>query len=122
MQEQAARTAEQGAMEMMLQHRQFKLHRTGRIASSKFTLLSFPPRWYYDVLRGLDYFARAGARCDPRLQDALDLLHARRRKDGAWLVQFKHPGKVFFDMEPTGGPSRWNTLRALRVLRWWDGG
>ncbi len=54
------------------------------------------------------------------LQDAIDLLHDKRRKDGRWPVQQKYPGKVFFDMEQIGEPSRWNTLRALRVLGWWS--
>jgi hypothetical protein len=49
----------------------------------------------------------------------MDLLHKRRRKDGFWPVQNRHPGREFFQMEKTGGPSRWNTLRALRILRWW---
>jgi hypothetical protein len=113
--------AEQSALELLLQHRLFRSDKTGQVIDNKFTMLSFPPRWRYDVLRGLDYFARAGWRRDPRLQDAIDLLLDRRRKDGHWPVQQKHPGKVFFAMEPTGGPSRWNTLRALRVLRWWEG-
>ena len=125
----AALAAEQSTLEMMLQHRLFKSHHTGEVIDPKFTLLSFPPQWHYDVLRGLVYFARAGmsrssgasAPRDSRLQDAMDLLHARRRKDGTWPVQHKHPGKVFFDMEKTGGPSRWNTLRALQVLHWWEG-
>jgi hypothetical protein len=83
-------------------------------------MLSFPHRWHYDVLRGLDYFARAGAARDPRLQDAITLLQEKRRGDGRWPVQQKYSGKVFFEMEKIGGPSRWNTLRALRVLRWWE--
>lgn len=102
----------------MLQHRLYKSDKTGQVIYPKFTMLSFPYRWHYDVLRGLEYFARSGALWDPRLQDAIDLLSQRRRKDGLWPVQQKYPGKVFFDMEKTGGPSRWNTLRALRVLRW----
>ncbi len=80
-----------------------------------------PYRWHYDVLRGLEYFALAGMPRDNRIQDAINLLHKKRRKDGRWPVQQKYPGKVFFDMEQTGRPSRWNTLRALRVLRWWNG-
>jgi hypothetical protein len=84
-------------------------------------MLSFPPRWYYDILRGLEYFSRSGAPRDSRLIDAIDLLTSKRRKDGRWPVQHKHPGLVFFDMEKAGEASRWNTLRALRVMRWWEG-
>jgi hypothetical protein len=115
-----ALAAEQSALELMLQHGLFKSHHTGEPADPKFTLLSFPPYWHYDVLRGLAYFARIGTEHDPRIQDAIDLLNARQRKDGAWPVQHKHSGQVFFDMEKTGGPSRWNTLRARQVLRWWE--
>jgi hypothetical protein len=111
---------EQSALEFTLQHHLFKSDHTGQIIDQKFTKLSFPYRWHYDLLRGLDYFARVGQPRDPRLQDAIDVLHERRRKDGRWPVQQKYPGKVFFDMEQPGGPSRWNTLRALRVLRWWE--
>jgi len=112
--------AEKGALEFMLEHRLFKSDKTGEIINPRFTLLSYPHRWYYNVLRGLAYFARASAAHDERLQDAIDLLHQRRRADGAWPVQHKYPGKSYFDMEKVGGPSRWNTLRALRVLRWWE--
>jgi hypothetical protein len=111
--------AEQKALELMLQHRLFKSDQTGEIINPKFTMLSYPPRWHYDILRGLAYFARAGRPRDSRLQEAIDLLYQRRRADGFWPVQNKYSGKTFFEMEKIGGPSRWNTLRALRVLRWW---
>ena len=88
--------------------------------STTYTLLSYPHRRHYDVLRGLEYFARANAPRDERLRDAIDLLNSRRGADGTWPVQHKYPGKVFFQMEQVGRPSRWNTLRALRVLQWWE--
>jgi hypothetical protein len=113
--------AEQQAMEFALEHRLFKSDKTGEIIHHNFTLLSYPHRWYYNVLRGLDYFARVNTPYDERLQDAIALLKSRRRPDGTWPVQHKYPGKSFFDMEKIGGPSRWNTLRALRVMRWWEG-
>jgi hypothetical protein len=112
--------AEKKALEFMLAHRLFKSHRTGSIINPKFTLLSYPHRWHYDVLRGLVYFARVNATHDVRLQDAIDLLCAQRRADGTWPLQYKYSGKVFFDMEKVGQQSRWNTLRALRVLKWWE--
>jgi hypothetical protein len=79
--------------------------------------LSYPSRWFYDTLRALDHFRSAGVAYDPRMQDALDVLLQKRRKDGSWPLQAKHPGQVHFDMETPGQPSRWNTLRALRVLK-----
>jgi hypothetical protein len=112
--------AEQRALEFMLEHKLFKSHKTGEIINIHFTELSYPSRWHYDFLRGLDYFQRAGAAHDIRLQDAIELLVKKRRKDHTWPVQHRHPALSFFDMEKTGGPSRWNTLRALRVLRWWQ--
>lgn len=105
------------AQEFVLQHRLFRSDRTGAIINPGFLLLSYPSRWYYDILRGLDYFRGVGAADDPRMQDALDVLRQKRRKDGAWPLQANHPGQVHFDMETPGQPSRWNTLRALRVLR-----
>ena len=104
--------------EFFLDHRLYRSHRDGSIVDPVFTRLSFPPRWHYDLLRGLDHFQSTDAPWDDRYGDALDVLVGRRRKDGTWPVQHKHSGKVWFDMERTGGPSRWNTLRALRVLRW----
>ncbi len=85
------------------------------------TMLSYPSRWKYDILRALDYFRAAGVGYDPRMQSALDVLAQKERKDHTWPVQAKHAGQTHFEMEKTGGPSRWNTLRALRVLRHFDG-
>jgi hypothetical protein len=106
--------------EFFLEHRLYKSHHTGEIVHPSFTKFSFPPRWFYDVLRGLEYFASVKAPHDERLDDALDLLRSKQRKDGKWPVQNKHSGRVWFDMETGRRPSRWNTLRALRVLRWFD--
>jgi hypothetical protein len=106
------------AEEFLLLHRLFRSHRTGKVAKDEFTRLHFPPRWHYDVLRGLDYFRAANAPRDARLEDAIELVGARRQAGGMWSLPKAYPGKVFFEMEETGQASRWNTLRALRVLRW----
>ncbi|MDX1415737.1 MAG: hypothetical protein R3293_16185 [Candidatus Promineifilaceae bacterium] len=108
------------AREFLLQHRLFRSDRTGQIIDKRYLMLSFPSRWRYDILRALDYFQSAAIPYDPRMQDALDVLLKKRRKDGIWPVQARHPGKTHFEMEKTGGPSRWNTLRALRVLKHFD--
>jgi len=108
--------------EFLLNHRLYKSHRTGAVVDSRMTRFSFPPRWYYDVLRSLDHFQAVSAEPDTRADDAIALVLARQRSDGRWPLQNTHRGKVFFDLETGGEPSRWNTLRALRVLRWWDGG
>jgi hypothetical protein len=105
------------ARTFLLQHRLFRSDRTGKIIDRKMLMLSYPSRWRYDILRALDYFHFAGINYDPRIQDALDILIKKRRKDHKWPVQAKHPGQTHFEMEKTGGPSRWNTLRAMRVLQ-----
>jgi len=105
------------AREFILQHRLYLSDRTGEIIDKRFLMLSYPSRWRYDILRALDYFQAANIPCDERMQPALDILNRKRRSDGTWPVQAKHPGKIHFEMDQTGGPSRWNTLRALRVLK-----
>jgi hypothetical protein len=109
--------AEEGCREFMLQHRLFKSDKTGEIINKKFTMLSYPSRWFYDILRALDYFQYAGAAYDPRMEDTLEVISKKRRKDGTWPVQARHAGQTHFEMEQTGGPSRWNTLRVLRVWK-----
>jgi hypothetical protein len=120
MKAQAAREAQARGREFLLAHRLFRSHRTGKVVKTAMTRFSFPPRWHYDVLRGLDYLRDAGAGPDPRLEDGLRLLEQRRGADGRWLLQNEYPGKTFFRLEAVGQPSRWNTLRALRILRWQD--
>jgi hypothetical protein len=82
---------------------------------------SFPTRWQYDVLRALDYFCWAGESPDSRIDEAIHLLRSKQQPDGTYLLENTHPGKVHFPLEDGDGkPSRWNTLRALRVLRWYE--
>lgn len=111
------RAAQAAGEQFLLEHRLYQSHRTGRVMDSKMTRLSYPSRWRYDILRALDYFRLAGRPRDPRMDDALALLLRKRRKDGTWPLQAKHPGQVHLEMEEVGKPSRWNTLRALRVLK-----
>lgn len=103
--------------EQLLTHKLYQSHRTGQPMDPKMIMLSFPSRWRYDILRVLDYFQFANRSYDPRMTDALEIIKAKRRKDGTWPLQARHPGKVHFDMEQPGKTSRWNTLRALRVLK-----
>ncbi|NNC93361.1 MAG: hypothetical protein HKN80_12810 [Acidimicrobiia bacterium] len=120
--DQAGRVGQpvESAHQFLLAHRLYKSHRTGEVADSAFTMFSFPPRWHYDVLRGLDHFAAIRADHDPRFEDAIGLVEQKRRHDGRWKLQNRHGGRLHFAMEAGGQPSRWNTLRALRVLRWWS--
>jgi hypothetical protein len=112
--------AQERGREFLLAHRLFRSHRTGRVMKPEFTRFAFPPRWHYDVLRGLDYFRSVDAPRDERLSDAIEMVRNRRRADGRWLHEYEYRGKTYFRLESLRKPSRWNTLRALRVLKWWD--
>ena len=119
---QASRESQVRGREFLVAHRLYRSYRTGAVAKPAMTRFSFPPRWHYDALRGLDYFRDSDAARDPRLADAIRLVEQRRRPDGRWPLQNVYRGKTFFDMERADEPSRWNTLRAMRVLRWWSNG
>jgi hypothetical protein len=84
------------------------------------TKAAFPPRWHYDTLRCLDHFRERILKKDDRMVDAVNLIKEKRTPEGRWKLETKHPAKVFFEMEKVGKESRWNTLRALRVLKWWE--
>ncbi len=113
--------AQRRGREFLLAHRLFRSHRTGAVIKSEFTRFAFPPRWHYDILRALDHFRSVDAPRDTRLTEAIEIVRARRRDDGRWPLEYTYKGKTYFQMERVGRPSRWNTLRALRILRWWDG-
>jgi hypothetical protein len=115
----AMREAQRRGREFLLVHRLFRSHRTGEIIKPAFIRFAFPPRWHYDILRALDYFQNVNAPRDPRLADAIDIVQSTQLKDGRWSLQQSYKGKTYFEMERLGAPSRWNTLRALRVLKWW---
>lgn len=106
--------------EFLAVHSLYRSHRTGRPVDPKLTRLSFPPQWHHDILRGLDHFRGAAAPADPRLRDPVDVLRRLRLDDGRWPLQQRHPGASWFEMERVGEPSRWNTLRALRVIDWFE--
>lgn len=107
--------------EYLLERNLMRRKSTGEIVTSAWQQFSFPVRWHYDVLRALDYFRAVGGVPDPRLAEAIELVRSKRQADGTWLLENTHPGAVHFELEDGDGrPSRWNTLRALRVLRWYD--
>jgi hypothetical protein len=107
--------------EYLSERKLFRRKSTGEVVNPAWLQFSFPTRWQYDVLRALDYFCSAGDAPDPRMDEAIDLLRSKRQPDGTWLLENTHPGKVHFALEEGDGrPSRWNTLRAMRVLRWWE--
>jgi len=117
-----SRAARRTAEKYLLERRLLRRKSTGELISRDWLLFSYPTRWFYDVLRGLDYFRATGAAPDQRLVEAVELIRSKQQPDGTWLLENTHPGKVHFALEDGDGlPSRWNTLRALRVLRWYDG-
>jgi hypothetical protein len=102
-----------------LDHQLYRSHRTGECVNAAFLRFPFPPQWHFDALRGLEHFRAAGAAPDDRLSAAIEVIRGAQRKDGTWPAYRTYPGKVWFRMEPAG-PGRWTTLRARRVLQWWD--
>jgi hypothetical protein len=119
---EAVRTARSGGEEYLLERGLFRRKSTGEVAVPAYLDFAFPYYWHYDVLRALDYFRRSGADPDPRMAEAVAIVESRRQPDGRWLLDRIHPGRVHLDIEgPVGTASRWNTLRALRVLDWWSG-
>jgi hypothetical protein len=116
------RAARGRAEEYLLERRLLRRKSTGGLISEDWLRFSYPTRWFYDILRGLDYFRSTGAAPDQRLAEAVEIVRSKQQPDGTWLLENTHPGKVHFALEDGDGqPSRWNTLRALRVLRWYDG-
>jgi hypothetical protein len=105
--------------EYLLERALFRRHSTGEVANAAFLNFAYPPRYHYDVLRALDYLRNAGIQPDARIDDALQVVRSRQQKDGRWLLDRAHDEALAFKFgESVGEPSRWNTLRALRVLRW----
>jgi hypothetical protein len=118
-----SRAARASGEEYLLKRSLFRRLGTGEPADERFLDFLHPNRWRYDVLRALDYFraaaALSGAAPDSRLREAVDHVRARRSDDGTWPLDWRMPGRVWFDMDDgPGEPSRWVTLRAMRVLRW----
>src|ERR1700748_579113 len=114
------RTARRGGEEYLLERGLFRRMSTRAVVNPSYLEFAFPYYWHFDVLRALDYFRRSGAAADPRMAEAVAVVQSRRQADGRWLLDRIHPGRVHFDLEDVGVPSRWITLHALRVLRCWD--
>jgi hypothetical protein len=107
--------------EYLLERKLLRRKSTGEVVKRAWLQFSFPKRWHYDVLRALDYFRSAGDVPDSRVEEAVALLRSKQQPDGTWLLENTHPGQVHFALEDGDGrPSRWNTLRALRVLGWYE--
>jgi len=113
--------------EYLLERRLFRRRSTGEVierdrkGGAAWSRFAFPTWWHYDVLRGLDYLRRTGAAPDERMAEAIELVASKRDRDGRWPLEAQYPGVMPVEMdEGAGRPSRWNTLRALRVLNWYS--
>jgi hypothetical protein len=105
----------------LLDRHLFRSLRTREVIDQRWLRFSFPTFWHYDVLRGLDYLRNAGAKPDRRVREAIEILIKRRHRNGRWPLNLLHGEHIPLEMETAvGSASRWNTLRALRVLRWYD--
>jgi hypothetical protein len=114
-------TARRRGEEYLLERKLARRKSTGAIVNPAWLQFSFPIRWHYDVLRALEYFRSVGDTKDSRMDEAIDLMRSKQQPDGTWLLENTYPGKVHFALEDGDGrASRWNTLRALRVLRWYE--
>ncbi|MFL5735067.1 MAG: hypothetical protein ACJ78Q_18070 [Chloroflexia bacterium] len=121
------REARLRADEYLLERRLLRRLSTGEVierdrkGGAAWTRFSFPTWWHYDALRGLEYLRRAGATPDERVAEAIELVESKRDREGRWPLENQHPGTMAVDLdEEEGRPSRWNTLRALRVLDWYS--
>jgi len=107
-------------IEFLLQHHLYKSSTTWEIVHPNIVRLAFPPRWYFDIMRCLDHFQEKRIKHDNRINDAMALLRKKQTSEGFWKLEKRYPARSFFEMEKVGKESRWNTLRALRILKWWD--
>jgi hypothetical protein len=107
--------------EYLLERKLFRRRSTGEVVNPSWLQFSFPTHWHYDVMRALEYFRLAADVPDPRLEEAIHLLRSKQQPDGTWLLENTHPGKVHFELESGDNePGRWSTLRALRILGWYE--
>ena len=105
----------------LLARRMFRSFRSGEVIDPRWLRFSFPTFWHYDVLRGLDYLRNAGIKPGRRVREAIEIVIQRRHQNGRWPLNLLHSEHIPLEMETAvGKASRWNTLRALRVLRWYS--
>jgi hypothetical protein len=116
----AVRKARKRGEKYLLERGMFRSLRTGEVIDKRWLRFAYPTFWHYDVLRGLDYLREAGVKADSRAREAVEIVMERRHQNGRWPLNLLHRERIPVEMETrVGGASRWNTLRALRVLRWY---
>src|SRR5580692_8319314 len=113
--------ARKRAENYLLERHMFRSLRSGEVINKRWLRFTYPTHWHYDVLRGLDYLRNAGIKPDSRVREAIEIVIQRRHQNGRWPLNLLHREHVPLQMETNAGSaSRWNTLRALRVLRWYN--
>jgi hypothetical protein len=118
---EALRAARVRGQAYLLERRMLRRLSTGEVINPTWTQFSYPPGYHYDVLRGLDYLRSASVVPDERVAEAIGIVASKRGSNGRWALENPHPDELDFEMdEGEGKPSRWNTLRAMRVRRWYD--
>jgi hypothetical protein len=114
-------TARQRGENYLLERRMFRSLRTSEVIDKRWLRFAFPTFWHYDILRGLDYLRDAGIKPDSRVHEAVEIVMKRRHQNGRWPLNLRHPEYVPLKMETSvGSASHWNTLRSLRVMRWYN--
>jgi len=109
------------AHEYLLERRLLRRFSTGEIIDAAWTQFAFPALWHYDVLRALDYLRAACVQPDERVEEAIAAVVERRQRDGRWLLDVRHRDTLHEELAGgIGAANRWITLRALRVLRWYE--
>ncbi|KAH8658394.1 hypothetical protein BX600DRAFT_514886 [Xylariales sp. PMI_506] len=116
---QRVRAARKRGEEYLLERSLFRRKSNNEVIDPALLKLAFPTWWHYDILRALDYFRAVGGPPDMRVKEAVEILRSKAQ-DGLWNLEHVYPGAVHFQMEEPGQPSRWITLMALRVLKWFD--
>jgi hypothetical protein len=117
----AVSKARKRAESYLLERHMFRSLRTGKVIDNRWLRFAFPTFWHYDVLRGLDYLRNAGIKPDSRVREAINVVMERRHQNGRWPLNRLHPEFIPLQMESeVGRASHWNSLRALRVLRWYN--
>ncbi len=117
------RAARHRGEQYLLERRLFRRKTTGEVIDASWLRFSFPTWYFYDVLRGLDYLRGTDVRPGAPIDEAIAVVERNRDADGRWPLQNVHAGEVHVEMEDGEGmPSRWNTLRAMRVLDWFERG
>jgi len=116
----AVRRARKRGEKYLLERGMFRSLRSGEVIDKRWLRFAYPTFWHYDVLRGLDYLREAGVKADERVREAIEIVMKRRHQNGRWPLNLLHRERIQVEMETlVGAASRWNTLRALRVLRWY---